>query len=822
MAKFLVSFSLLPLGHLLALPISRNPVRWSSIRRPLTILLPLDVNAAENTRLQRGQRESPPWQSAIEKLESLEQIAKQDAAAAGLVSTTLDSSLHTRLEECSQSAVDSVRDSFAASTSEKQQLTVNRETSAVNGFPSMHSNSTRTQTSLEGGDLVCRVIARSDGKLPSAPEMLVHSPENILRRLDDIYHAQAHEETRRLKYIQRPSKADDKEEISAASLALDAKEEEDLVATVRTSLEDAGFELLSRRDLDLCEALNAGYLLRLSILPDVLNLDPGIAQEFYPELFDTEGNVRDASAFSEKLLFEGRVLVFWRGYSQEVTRGRLLLPKLDHLQASLVQRLSGKFRKRLTLFERYTVINSLAVYRKATACFLSSTRHMADRVPNASVSKSLRQMIRSPYFHSGYKVFNNGTLPSVSDFRTAAASRVDTFSLARYGASNIKFVGSPNPIDALNPFTICEEEVGRPFDDPVLCSNDRAQKVNRDMYESLNSNEVCCPYDAKSPNPLPPMQLLERVSISNLVDIFTKEGRQNLAKTVFSKSELVEPTYEEVVVIWRPLPAREESGAGPYFTPPKFAYDLADMYDIQGLPTIHKKAPRTAASPLEIRTFDAVPMANLPAVLPKTKLVFRPADAFVFDLVSILSFLAIAGSIRFDNPKLDLIALASVFLWVIRTVIRYSNKLARYDLLVKKFLTSKISHRNAGALKYLATEAGSQRATRAALVHTWLTKMLPAKDEPLRRSHIISRGKSELHVLLNDWKRTPVDVDAALNDLEDLDLVRRTDTEGRLLDVVSDNGSVTRALKQTWVSLFDGKVSLRALIGRRSKGTVPT
>ena len=102
--------------------------------------------------------------------------------------------------------------------------------------------------------------------------------------------------------------------------------------------------------------------------------------------------------------------------------------------------------------------------------------------------------------------------------------------------------------------------------------------------------------------------------------------------------------------------------------------------------------------PLEIKAFYDVPMANIEAVLPKNKLVFKAADAIVFDLVSVFSFLAIVGSVKFDSPKLDLIALVSLVFFAIRTFFRYSNKYARYDLLVNKFLTSKLSHRGPGKL----------------------------------------------------------------------------------------------------------------------------
>lgn len=56
--------------------------------------------------------------------------------------------------------------------------------------------------------------------------------------------------------------------------------------------------------------MNAGYLLRLSIVTDVSKLDPNIGRDFYPELFDNEtGKVLDQEKLDENLLFDGRALV---------------------------------------------------------------------------------------------------------------------------------------------------------------------------------------------------------------------------------------------------------------------------------------------------------------------------------------------------------------------------------------------------------------------------------------------------------------------------------------------------------------------------------
>jgi hypothetical protein len=652
----------------------------------------------------------------------------------------------------------------------------------------------------------CRVVSLSDSKLPTRQSVLPESlfqPPHLLRRLDDIYHAMAHDETRKLRYME---KLNTKSNLSDDKFEYDEQEEQELVSVLKTSLEDAGFELLGRRDLELCDALNAGYLLRLSLLPETSQLDPSIASEFYPERM-TAGQETEASL--EELLFDGRVLVFWRGYSQEISNGRLLLPKIDYLQASLVQRSAAFVKKGLDYVERQVSVRTTLGYRRATSMMMHFLNYVIKQIPSERLVNTLLQKV--------------GVQPSnvTNGVRPMPTSPGKIFKLSRYGGSKIRFVGSPNPTDALTPFVICEETDGSaaPCDDCTthVDGKKRPESVDLDMYDCLNRGEIMCPYDEKrnaTEADLPPMQLLERVTISNLIDVFSKEGRQKLVKTLFSKSELVEPTYEEVVVVWRPLPEKVERK--PTFVPPKFVYEVADMFDVEGLPDIPLPKPKPSRQPLEIRAFSGVPMANILAILPKTKLIFRPADAFVFDLISVFSFLVIFGSLKFDNPRLDFLALASVSLWGVRLFFRYSNKLARYDLLVKKFLTSKITHRNAGALKYVATEAGSQRATRAALVHSWLSGLARSSDgTDHNRLQLVQEGRKGVNELIRESKEIPVNIDASLNDLEDLRLV--TSERNGQIKVVRDSVELVGKLRSVWSDVFAGEMTIDSLVGRRKR-----
>ena len=604
------------------------------------------------------------------------------------------------------------------------------------------------QDAQENGAQLCQICTSADGEIPMSalPPQIVDS--SIRRRLDAIYHAASHQETGSLRFM-KSQKQSSRQQLQGTDGAIeqlplrtdsaglsdleerfDEEEERQLITIIRSSLEDAGFELLDRRDLDLCEALNAGYLLRLSIQPNLKQCDPKIAEQFYPERLGTE----------DEFLFDGRVLVFRRGYSEEETVGRLLLPKLDYLQASIVQRSARIVTSRLARFERWVV-------RKCS------------EISGLILAKTTDAVGKIPFIKSSWNTTETNAL---IDETNGSDERNETkvLKLSRYGGSREQFVAAPDLSEAINPFLVC--------DVTDTCTS------NGSIYDAINTGEVTCEYDASYPQRKGdrerPMRLLRRVSISNLVDFFSPQGRRAIIRGYFEKAKLVEPTYEEVVVVWRPLPKKRPKVIKEV-EPPKALIEVAEIFGFEDkLPgkLTKKQKPKKKADAvpsLKIRAFTDVPMANLPAVLPRTKLVFRPADAFVFDTVSLLSLAAVLASQRFDNPKFDLIAIVSVSLWVIRTAFRYSNKLARYDLLVNKFLKERISHRGANALKYLSSEAATQKATRAALLYSTLQEWFQSKPD---RREILERGSKEVNKALRADRLINIDAETTLEDLETL------------------------------------------------------
>mmetsp|Transcript_5378 Transcript_5378/g.13512 ORF Transcript_5378/g.13512 Transcript_5378/m.13512 type:complete len:922 (-) Transcript_5378:194-2959(-) len=669
---------------------------------------------------------------------------------------------------------------------------------------------------------ICRIVTRSGKRIPTDPSILppgIYQSPYLLDKLDAFYHAKA----RNIEQDLFPLQSDERTLIegtnACAQSRISFEEENDeentnqiarKVPPLRHSLEDSGFKLLSQRDIDLCESLNAGYLLRLSLLPDVRELDPIIFKEFYPERFHTNGTLKVENNDFDDILFDGRILVYWRGYSQEVTKGRLLLPKLDYLQANLVQRAAVWVKKQMNKFES-------SLFRTIQ----SKSRRIRGRIRNWKIGLSERLQI--PQFKQwiqsiisdGYQMEDQLSMSEpihlneeiVDDYSSMSKKNINVNRrktvLSRYEGFKTVSLGSPDPLDALSPFTLCEIDYNE--EKFSLIGSEKPStnfSLSEDVaYEdSSGNNPITCAYDgfmsSRNDKELPRMQLLERVSIGSLIDVFDKVGRRGLIKTIFEKSELVEPTYEEVVVVWRPL-VKQKRKIGP----PKVVSEFADMFDIEGFEQPEEDNSEQTGN-LEVRLFEQVPMSNLQAVMPKSKLVFRPADAFLFDTISFTTFAIVLGSIRFDNTRLDLLALVSVTLWILRTVFRYSNKLARYDLLVKTFLTSKISQRNAGALQYLSYEAGSQRAIRAALVHRWVLQEFESERFSLTKSSIEIKCETRVNQLLNTENEVQIDVKRAIQDLEDLRLISFSKADDRVW-MVKDVLSSTKAVEQLWMELLE-------------------
>jgi len=865
-----------------------------------------------------------------------------------------------------------------------------------------------TSTTSEDDDVIYRIAASSDGKLERA---FCQSP--LLPKLHAIYHASTHFDKNNRQSSRQPfvtatlpsstssttPTLDTTNELEGYTTQSnnginnsktnndndDGDEQQDdstqEFASLRKALQDAGFCRLDKRDLELCEALNEGYLLRLAIAPDVKGLDDEIARDFYPELVpsvssssllssslsslllkeeytptkekgieyasklkksltayikdktndsqlmkeddDTENNsnvnknnttnnntntntnnnnnnkddtnttsttiqsstsptISNPSSLQHQLLFNGKILVFRRGYTSEQTQGLFLGQKIDYLQSSLVQRSFSKLAIQVGTIERQIVDLMSDAMVTVRLLIQNVTVDIVRELPG-EVGLAVEELVQSvvggggggkgggmtntQYENEDEDEDDNNDYGDVLEGKTTTrltsnqkrsnSNAKSKISFRRYGGRYKRFTGSDDAVDsALSPFLVCEvssqgttstTRIGsnssstnpnilpdvNPMDESMFyngianddttgidsmsmaaASGSNARLDDNDTKEYMDEDDMVATANTPPP-PLPSIRLLKRVSISDLVDFFSKEGRQKLIKSFTSTSNLVEPAFEEVVVIWRPLPPKTPQK----LQLPDSVYKLAKTLTLESrLPPKQPPSPKPKKTPLQIRAFSQVPMANLLAILPKTKLLFRPADAILFDLVNVVSLSVILASQKTDSAYLDILAVGSVSLWIVRTFVKYSNKQARYDLLVNKFLTSRMEHRNQNALEYVSNEAAEQRAMRASLLHEWLIcqqeqQTHSAYDLHLTKYQILRHGSTgmnqvlqramsatETHAQQYEPVYADVDICAALNDLVDLHLIR-FDEEESLVEV-KDYIMAKVALQSTWVNLF--------------------
>jgi hypothetical protein len=90
-------------------------------------------------------------------------------------------------------------------------------------------------------------------------------------------------------------------------------------------------------------------------------------------------------------------------------------------------------------------------------------------------------------------------------------------------------------------------------------------------------------------------------------------------------------------------------------------------------------------------------------------------------------------------------------------------------------------------------------------------------DIVMDRSRLIEEGQRSVNAMIKGDKEVPINIDAALNDLEDLGLVAHTSDGEGLVNRAQDEHTVVRTLKEVWNNIFDCRLHIYKLVGRRRR-----
>ena len=272
-------------------------------------------------------------------------------------------------------------------------------------------------------------------------------------------------------------------------------------------------------------------------------------------------------------------------------------------------------------------------------------------------------------------------------------------------------------------------------------------------------------------------QTVDRVSIADVVDLRETGGKRRLLSSLFRRCELVEPTFDELLLVWRRKPLEPPrrgrlrraavllGGAARRWARRARPWEAAPPDDNEAPP------PPPPAPQTQMEVFENLPIANLGVVLPNSRVTFRAADALRLDLISVvtLAYLLFTSRLLLGarlNPTF--IATISLCLWLLRTTLGYSNALARLELLRSRFRDQHLVLRGAATVApYLRQQAADQRARRAAA----LLADLRRRRRPASRADLVIEPPAP-----PEAAGAELDVDGALDDLLRLAVVEEVDS----------------------------------------------
>ncbi|EOD16295.1 hypothetical protein EMIHUDRAFT_210636 [Emiliania huxleyi CCMP1516] len=215
-----------------------------------------------------------------------------------------------------------------------------------------------------------------------------------------------------------------------------------------------------------------------------------------------------------------------------------------------------------------------------------------------------------------------------------------------------------------------------------------------------------------------------------------KEEPSGLLGALLGRSNLSEPTYAELVVLWRRpasplaatarsslvrgLPAVLSATAGALRPDDEGSLSLGSLGSLSraDLTRLREDANEALAAarsrpppppPLEMRFFVDIPIANFALVLPDSRPAFQLSDWLRLDLISTPALVATLASLRYDDSRLDLASAIAVGAWALRTVFSFRSAYGRYELLLQRTISDKLSIRDAAEVDFAPALATLRR-----------------------------------------------------------------------------------------------------------------
>ncbi|KAK9815609.1 hypothetical protein WJX72_006739 [[Myrmecia] bisecta] len=556
----------------------------------------------------------------------------------------------------------------------------------------------------------------------------------------------------------------------ASRLSTDGVSEEEAEAAdqqfmqmLTTLLLKAHFIPFSARDVAMSRSLNSDYLDQLFIRADTKSMDEKLVGEHIKD----RGLTEEAQS----------LLVYKRGYGQARKRGRMLLPKLDYLQLLIVKGVITTATTSLPLL--WSRIRGLLGQPEEEAKATAKARKAKASVTAAAQGNDAprEQSVQ------GVVAADGSTGRSMQDTAEADKNWLQTV-----GSAVVRKLASAG---VLSPRLMVVG--GGLF---ITLSNWGLIP----MVDVLPLEEFNEQWQPEEPERLQPM-FVERVNIRDAL-----KGRGGLLSglpAIVDKVELVEPTYQELLVLYR-----EDKGLSKV---EKLQRRLAELrYRITGSPPA--QGPRfQKRGAIVMRVYKDIPVPTWKIVFPNKLLQFRPLDGLRYDLLTLAGLGAVVAQAKYDSFILEVVTAVSAATFLFRVVLGYRRMSSRYEKMANDLLATSTMAGQDGVIDYLTGSAALQQFEQTALAYV----LLQQSDAPLTATSLSAAAESMLEGKFQ--VRVRYAAEEALQELQRLGLLEAVPCEsnngaqrGALYKVVQPTDAFAE-LQKHWDRLLMEHVDYREL-----------
>ncbi|XP_019056116.1 PREDICTED: uncharacterized protein LOC104585793 isoform X2 [Nelumbo nucifera] len=442
---------------------------------------------------------------------------------------------------------------------------------------------------------------------------------------------------------------------------------------------------------------------------------------------------------------ESNAIIFRRGYTTEKQKGLLLVEKLDYLQSKLLQGIFFSLSKPLGKVGMW--INE---------ALKNGTQAQQFKAWIEKLNLWMKELFFSRWSYS----YDGKSIPDNQ-------------------------LGADQPSDNDLPIWLAAQRAVPRYEGLLSSIGPRERLLRKllmwiGMIPSIPETSIELEMDSTTSEPYLRPIFLSRISLSDIWKPATREPcgndiwemLKNAVSILFSQSVLQEPAFQELILLY-----------------------TEDMHQ-------HDKAE---ASSLQLKIYEKIPIPDLPVIFPHKKLSFRILDSVRLDVATILGLLAYFVNYKFEDilssPSaflLDVIAISTLIIYIIRVALGYKQTWDRYQLLVNKTLNEKTLASGFGSIHFLLDASEQQQYKEAILAYAVLLQA--NEDEVLCRKSIGSSCEMFLYDKFKEKVEMPVD--KALDTLLRLGLVVEVLSNGSPRLHALSCFEACKALKKRWDSLL--------------------